>query len=182
MSSRHWPTATLRPCASAGFRHPLVRKLAVRLSRELGLGEEEQVLADVRAQVRDIGTIALPDAVILKTGPLSPRDWAQLNRHPELGAELLKSFPTLGSAAALVRAHHERWDGDGYPRGLRGDAIPLPSRIVAVCDAFVAIATDRPHRRGIGTDHPEASRRRPARRGDRSGSPSDREHRSHPSP
>ena len=86
----------------------------------------------------------------MKTGPLSPNDWAELNRHPELGAELLQSLPPMGEAAVHVRAHHERWDGEGYPDGLRGDSIPLPSRVVAVCDAFVAMATDRPYRRGIG--------------------------------
>jgi HD-GYP domain-containing protein (c-di-GMP phosphodiesterase class II)/DNA-binding CsgD family transcriptional regulator len=131
---------------------PLVRKLALRVSRQLGLDEQEQLLADLGAQLRDIGMIALPDSVILKTDPLTPGDWAQLNRHPELGAELLRSFPGMAETAGVVRAHHERWDGEGYPNGLRGEAIPLPSRIISVCDAFVAIATDRPHRRGIGAE------------------------------
>jgi len=88
--------------------------------------------------------------VILATGPLSPADWALVNQHPELGAELLQSLPSLAPMAQLVRAHHERWDGRGYPDGLAGEAIPLPSRVVAACDGFVAIATDRPHRRGLG--------------------------------
>ena len=90
--------------------------------------------------------------MIFNTGPLTPADWSLLNRHPERGAELLHSLPGMGRAAELVRAHHERWDGDGYPDGLQGAAIPLPSRVVAVCDAFVAIATDRPHRRGVGAE------------------------------
>jgi HD-GYP domain-containing protein (c-di-GMP phosphodiesterase class II)/DNA-binding CsgD family transcriptional regulator len=131
---------------------PLVRKLAAQVSRQLGLGRTERSAVDVCAQIRDIGMIKLPDSVVLKTGPLSPQDWALLNRHPELGAELLQSFPAMAGSAALVRAHHERWDGDGYPDGLRGKAIPLASRVVAVCDAFVSIATDRPHRRGIGAE------------------------------
>jgi HD-GYP domain-containing protein (c-di-GMP phosphodiesterase class II)/DNA-binding CsgD family transcriptional regulator len=136
------------PAQHAGT--PLVRKLAAQVSRQLGLGRADRGAVDVCAQIRDIGMIKLPDSVVLKTGPLSPQDWALLNRHPALGAELLQSFPTMAESAALVRAHHERWDGDGYPDGLRGKAIPLASRVVAVCDAFVAIATDRPHRRGIG--------------------------------
>jgi len=136
------------PAQHAGT--PLVRKLAAQVSRRLGLDATERLAVDICAQVRDAGMISLPDAVILKTGPLSPDDWTLLNRHPELGAELLGSFPTMARAAELVRAHHEQWDGGGYPDGLQGELIPLPSRIVSVCDAFVAIATDRPHRRGIG--------------------------------
>jgi putative nucleotidyltransferase with HDIG domain len=128
----------------------LVRKLAGQVSRELGLDAAARLAVDVCAQVRDIGMIGLPDSVVLKTDPLSPEDWALLNCHPVLGAELLHPFPMMAEAAELVRAHHERWDGDGYPDGLTGEAIPLPSRIVAACDAFVSIATDRPHRRGIG--------------------------------
>jgi HD-GYP domain-containing protein (c-di-GMP phosphodiesterase class II)/DNA-binding CsgD family transcriptional regulator len=138
------------PAQHAGT--PLVRKLAAQVSRQLGLGHAERVAVDVCAQIRDIGMIKLPDSVVLKTGALSPQDWALLNRHPELGAELLLCFSTMAESAALVRAHHERWDGNGYPDGLRGTAIPLPSRVVAVCDAFVAIASDRPHRRGIGAE------------------------------
>ena len=138
------------PAQHAGT--PMVRKLAAKVSRQLGLRQAERLAVDVCAQVRDIGMIKLPDSVVLKTGSLSPEDWALLNRHPELGAELLQSSATMAHAAELVRAHHERWDGEGYPDGLRGEAIPLPSRVVAVCDAFVAIATDRPHRRGIGAE------------------------------
>ncbi len=129
---------------------PLVRKLARRVGRDLGLDASEAMLLDACAQVRDIGMIGMPDSVILNTGPLSPDEWASVNRHPELGAEMLRSLSGMAAVARLVRAHHERWDGAGYPDGLLGEAIPLASRVVAVCDAFVAIATDRPHRRGAG--------------------------------
>jgi putative nucleotidyltransferase with HDIG domain len=128
----------------------LVRKLAMRICRALGLDEAETVMVDACAQVRDVGMLGLSDAVILNTGALTPGDWAAMNRHPEIGAEMLQSLPGMAAVARLVRAHHERWDGEGYPDGLFGEAIPLPSRIVAACDAFVAIATDRPHRRGVG--------------------------------
>lgn len=129
---------------------PLVRKLARRVSRRLGLCEADALLVDACAQLRDVGMIGLSDSVVQNTGALSPGDWTSMNRHPELGEELLQSLPGMAPVARLVRAHHERWDGEGYPDGLRGEAIPLASRIVAVCDAFVAIATDRPHRRGAG--------------------------------
>lgn len=128
----------------------LVRKLALRVSRRLGLDEADALMVDACAQLRDVGMIGLSDSVILNTGALSPDDWASMNRHPELGEELLQSLPGMAPVGRLVRAHHERWDGEGYPDGLHGEAIPLASRIVAVCDAFVAIATDRPHRRGAG--------------------------------
>lgn len=141
---------TRAPAHHAGT--PLVRKLAAKVSGQLGLDADERLAVDVCAQVRDVGMIALPDSVVLKTGPLSPEDSALLGRHPELGAELLQSFPVMGEIAELVRAHHERWDGTGSPDGLRAEAIPTASRIVAVCDAFVSLATDRPHRRGIGAE------------------------------
>jgi HD-GYP domain-containing protein (c-di-GMP phosphodiesterase class II)/DNA-binding CsgD family transcriptional regulator len=136
------------PLVHAGT--PLVRKLALRVCRHLGLSDAEALMVDACAQLRDVGMIGLSDSVILNTGALSPGDWASMNRHPELGEELLQSLPGMAPMARLVRAHHERWDGEGYPDGLHGEAIPLASRIVAVCDAFVAIATDRPHRRGAG--------------------------------
>jgi putative nucleotidyltransferase with HDIG domain len=131
---------------------PMVRQLAVKLGRELGLDGRNQALLDVAIRVRDVGMVAVPDAVVLATTPLSPEDWEVVNRHPVIGAELLEELFVVASAAPIVRAHHERWDGDGYPDGLRGDAIPLLSRVIATCDAFVAIATDRPHRRGVGAE------------------------------
>ncbi len=130
----------------------LVRSLAVQVSRELELDAYEQAQVELAARVRDVGMLGLPDAVVLKTEPLGSDDWAQLNRHPGLGAELLATIPETRSLADIVRAHHERWDGEGYPDGLRGEIIPVLSRVIAVCDAFVAIANDRPHRRGVGRD------------------------------
>jgi DNA-binding CsgD family transcriptional regulator/HD-like signal output (HDOD) protein len=130
----------------------LVRKLAVQMSRHLGLEDQDRALMDLCAGLRDIGMIGVPDAVLLKTGALSAADWQVLNRHPVLGAELLRPMPQLRTAANIVRAHHERWDGGGYPDGLRGEDIPLLSRVIAVCDAFVAIASDRPYRRGVGAE------------------------------
>jgi putative nucleotidyltransferase with HDIG domain len=138
------------PSVHAGT--PLVRRHAGDIARLLGLDDRERLAVEVCARVRDIGMISLPDEILLHAFALSVDDQALLDRHPALGAEMLLSIPTMAAAAAAVRAHHERWNGAGYPDGLRGEAIPLPSRIVAVCDAFVAVATDGPHRRGIGAD------------------------------
>jgi putative nucleotidyltransferase with HDIG domain len=133
---------------------PLVRLLASRVAKELGLDTSSRALLDVAVRTRDIGMIALPDPVLLTTSPLSPAQWQLVNRHPVVGAELLDGLPVVAPAAPIVRAHHERWDGGGYPDGTSGDAIPLLSRIIATCDAFAATATDRPYRRGLG---PEAA-------------------------
>lgn len=131
---------------------PMVRELTVRVCGRLDLDQVDVALADVSTRLRDVGMLALPDSVVLATGPLSPADWELVNRHPVLGAELLASVEGFERAVPVVRGHHERWDGEGYPDGLRAESIPLLSRIISVADAFVAIATDRPHRRGLGPD------------------------------
>ena len=130
----------------------MVRQLAGKVGQTLGLDAEEQALLDVSVRVRDVGMVALPDAVVLARTPLSSSDWELVNRHPVIGAEMLESLDVAAPAGQVVRAHHERWDGGGYPDGLSGDAIPLLSRIISTCDAFVAMASDRPHRRGVGAE------------------------------
>ena len=131
---------------------PMVRQLAVKVGRELGLDAQEQTLLEISVRVRDVGLLALPDSLVLATTSLVPADWELVNRHPVIGADLLEELAVVASAAPIIRAHHERWDGDGYPDGRRGEAIPLLSRVIAICDAFVAIASDRPHRRGLGAE------------------------------
>jgi putative nucleotidyltransferase with HDIG domain len=128
----------------------LVVRLASRIGRELDLDKDAQSVLEVSARVRDVGMLALPDSVVLATWRLSPEDWALINTHPVLGAQLLEELELMAAAAPIVRGHHERWDGNGYPDGLSGDAIPMLSRVIATCDAFVGIASDRPHRRGMG--------------------------------
>jgi putative nucleotidyltransferase with HDIG domain len=131
---------------------PLVCELAVRLGRALGLDSDDLALLDISARIRDIGMIGLPDRVVRSTEPLSPDDWELVNQHPALGAELLAGLPAMKQAQPIVRGHHERWDGGGYPDGHSQENIPLLSRVIAACDAFVAIASDRPHRQGIGAE------------------------------
>lgn len=128
----------------------LVRQIATAIARALGLPERARELVDVCVRVRDVGMIGLPDAVVLSTGRLAVQDWELLCSHPERGAELLQSVRAPSLVVEAVRHHHERWDGEGYPAGLSGPAIPIVSRIIAVADSFVAIARDRPHRRGAG--------------------------------
>ena len=129
-----------------------VATVAVRVGRRLRLGAVE--LHDLRyaAELHDLGKVGLPDAVLLKPGPLAADEWDLVRQHPALGEELVGVLPELAPAARFVRHHHERIDGGGYPDGLRGEAIPEASRVLAVADAFVAMAEDRPYRAALDPD------------------------------
>ena len=100
------------------------------------------------APMHDVGKIGIPDAVLCKPGPLDADEWATMRRHPEIGAEIIGEYPSgvLQLAREIALAHHEKWDGSGYPRGLAGEAIPLSARIVAIADVFDALTTRRPYK------------------------------------
>lgn len=97
--------------------------------------------------VHDIGKLGVPDSILLKPGPLNAEELRIMRKHPIIGAALIQNLPFLRGSVALVRHHHERWDGAGYPDGLRGDRIPISARVFAVADSFDAATTDRPYRR-----------------------------------
>jgi HD-GYP domain-containing protein (c-di-GMP phosphodiesterase class II) len=97
--------------------------------------------------LHDVGKLAVPDAILFKPDALSADEFSLVARHPEVGAEILRDVDFLGEGKLVVRHHHERWDGAGYPDRLAGDAIPLPARVFAVADALDALTTDRPYRR-----------------------------------
>ncbi len=96
--------------------------------------------------LHDIGKLAVPDAVLNKPGPLDDEEWRQVRQHPTQGVRILSGVPFLGGALDVVRHHHERWDGSGYPAGLRGEQIPLWARMFAVVDTVDAVTSDRPYR------------------------------------
>ena len=100
------------------------------------------------APMHDVGKIGIPDAVLRKPGPLDADEWATMRRHPEIGAEIIGEYPSgvLQLAREIALAHHEKWDGSGYPRGLADEAIPLSARIVAIADVFDALTTRRPYK------------------------------------
>jgi HD-GYP domain-containing protein (c-di-GMP phosphodiesterase class II) len=106
------------------------------------------------AELHDIGKIAIPDTILNKPGPLDDEEWAFMRRHTLIGESMLSAAPALHAAALIVRSSHERYDGAGYPDGLRGEQIPLASRIVFVCDAYHAMTSDRPY--GVTASTPEA--------------------------
>jgi HD-GYP domain-containing protein (c-di-GMP phosphodiesterase class II) len=99
--------------------------------------------------LHDLGKIGVPDAVLNKPGRLTAEEIAQMQRHPEIGYDLLRDMAFLHEELGLIRHHHERWDGSGYPDQLRGEAIPRGACILGVADAFDAMTSDRPYRRGL---------------------------------
>ena len=125
-----------------------VARLAEAVGRHLGLEGEALDHVRVAAELHDVGKVAIPDAILNKPGPLDDEEWAFMRRHTLIGERIVAAAPALGPVAKLVRASHERWDGDGYPDRTAGEDIPLGARIVAVCDAYDAIVADRPYRRG----------------------------------
>ena len=131
-----------------------VASLAADVAIALGLPERDLREIRLGALLHDVGKLAVPDEILRSPGPLTPLEWATMRRHPEAGERILA--PLLAAAGvtrasargvlAIVRSHHERWDGAGYPDGLAGDGIPLGARVVAVADAFEAMLEHRPYR------------------------------------
>ena len=127
-----------------------VAAYALLIADELGIQAREERGALAQAAVlHDVGKIGVPDRILLKDGGLSDDEWAAIRRHPELGAALVGDLPSLRAARELILAHHERWNGRGYPRGLAGTGIPFPARIFAVADAFDALTSARPYHRPL---------------------------------
>jgi hypothetical protein len=135
-----------------GHHSTQVGAMAMRVGARLGMDTDELQLLGYAARLHDVGKLAVPDAILLKPGPLDEDEWEVMRRHPDWGAEIVASVPGLERLAELVRAHHERWDGSGYPGGLSGDHIPLASRVIAVCDAFEAMVSRRPYRAPLTLD------------------------------
>lgn len=137
----------LRERCTAGHSHR-VRAYALLLAREMGCRDPSFLsnLAEA-ALLHDVGKIGVPDAVLLKPGPLTADESALMRRHPESGAGLIGNIASLAPIRELILAHHERFDGSGYPGGHRGDSIPLGARIFGVVDTLDALTTDRPYRR-----------------------------------
>ncbi len=129
-----------------------VQGLSVAIARELGCSEDDIEIIGLGALLHDIGKIGVSDRVLRKPGPLTDDEWEEIKRHPELGYRFLRKLTIASRVADIVRAHHERWDGRGYPLGLAGEAIPLGARIFAVADAFDAMTSDRPYRRALTRD------------------------------
>lgn len=125
-----------------------VTELTLRLARAMGIDNSELMHIRRGALLHDIGKMGIPDAILHKPGPLDKHEQEIMRRHPTYAYEMLKSIPFLGPALEIPHCHHEKWDGTGYPQGLRGDEIPLSARIFAVADIWDALSSDRPYRKG----------------------------------
>ncbi|MGH2839250.1 MAG: HD domain-containing phosphohydrolase [Solirubrobacteraceae bacterium] len=126
--------------------------LAVDIARKLGVSDQKLMDVENAALLHDIGKIGVPDAVLHKPGKLTAAEWDIMRRHPIIGEQIVSSMKPLAHLAPIVRAEHERFDGRGYPDGLRGGQIPLASRIILVADAYHAMMSDRPYRAALGHD------------------------------
>jgi len=129
-----------------------VSDLAMRIAVEMGLPWDEVETIRAAARVHDLGKIEIDSVVLNKPGRLDDREWELMRRHPIVGAEIIARFPEFARGADYIRYHHERWDGKGYPYGLRGEEIPLGARVIAVADAYDAMATTRPYRHALSLD------------------------------
>jgi two-component system cell cycle response regulator len=122
--------------------------LAVAIGEQLGLPRRSLRLIEQAALFHDVGKLALPDSILKKPGALDEDEWQLVRRHTLIGERILSASPAFAEVGRIVRGSHERWDGDGYPDGLAAEEIPIEARVVAACDAYDAIITDRPYRRG----------------------------------
>jgi len=126
-----------------------VTELALQLGRELGLRTQDMELLQTAGLLHDVGKIGVPEAILLKPSRLTEDEYEQIKQHPAIGAAILQPIKGLEEVAQIVYYHHERYDGQGYLEGLRGENIPQPARILAVCDTFAAMTSDRPHRKSL---------------------------------
>ena len=123
-----------------------VSALSVEVGQMLGLRRDELEELERAAQLHDLGKLAVPDEILHKPGPLDQREWAFVRQHTVVGERILRASPALRSVATIVRSSFENWDGSGYPDGIAGDEIPLSSRIIRACNAYVAMTSDRSYR------------------------------------
>jgi HD-GYP domain-containing protein (c-di-GMP phosphodiesterase class II) len=142
---------------NTGVHSTRLAEWSVRIGRDLGLDDGALRDLEVAAILHDIGKIGTPDHILKKPGPLTPEERGIIQKHPEYGWAVLRVVPGFERVSLFVLHHHEAFDGSGYPAGLKGEEIPIGSRIVSVMDSFDAMVSSRPYRRGLSLD--EAVRR-----------------------
>jgi putative nucleotidyltransferase with HDIG domain len=132
--------------AYTGKHAERVTLFAIEIARELGLPAPDTPEVEFGFLLHDVGKLAIPDSILFKPGPLTTEERAMMSRHTIVGAEIMRDIEFLAEASKVVRSHHERWDGNGYPDRLAGEQIPLNARVFAVADVFDALTTNRPYR------------------------------------
>jgi putative nucleotidyltransferase with HDIG domain len=130
-----------------------VSRYMLEIAREMGVVEGTQEWVDMQrgSLLHDVGKIGVSDAILLKPGKLTDDEWELMRKHPEIGYHMLRQVKFLQGPAEIILAHHERWDGQGYPKGLHEDEIPLGARIFSVVDTFDSMTSDRPYRKALST-------------------------------
>lgn len=152
---------TLRDVAFETEEHTHhMKEFALRLAQILNLSEKEKEALSLLADFHDVGKITIPQEILQKPGPLSEEEWETVRRHPEVGFRIAQAIPVLAPIANLVLAHHEWYNGQGYPRGLKGEEIPLLARLIAICDAFDVMVSGRPYKKGLSVEEAVAELRR----------------------
>jgi HD-GYP domain-containing protein (c-di-GMP phosphodiesterase class II) len=144
----------LLAAASVYLASYVYRRFAARLEQERAHARKmaELHLATIEALLHDIGKLAVPEHILNKPGPLTPEEFQKVRIHPQVGAEIIAGVPFPYPVVPLILSHHERWDGRGYPAGLKQDEIPLGARILCVADYFDALTSDRPYHKSIGNE------------------------------
>ena len=122
-----------------------LKEMCLKMGEKLWLSPRQMADLALLAQVHDLGKVAVPDSILFKKGPLTEEEWEVMRQHPEKGYRIALSSPALAGVADLILKHHERWDGKGYPLGLRGEEIPVECRILSIADAFDAMTGGRPY-------------------------------------
>jgi HD-GYP domain-containing protein (c-di-GMP phosphodiesterase class II) len=123
--------------------------MVTSIARSLNLKEMEVSSISIAARLHDLGKIGVRDDILLKPAPLTDEEFAIIRQHPVIGAKILEPIPSLKEMIPLVLSHHERFDGKGYPEGLKGNEIPFWARMTAVADTYHALTSDRPYRKGM---------------------------------
>ncbi len=126
-----------------------VTELAIRMAQAMGMSDEELIHVRRGALLHDIGKMGIPDEILTKSGPLTDDEWAVFRRHPENARDVLEPIPFLRPAIDIPYSYNERWDGTGFPRGLKGEEIPLAARIFAVADVYDALSSERHYRKAL---------------------------------
>src|SRR5213075_3122047 len=126
-----------------------VQLYAAALARALGMRDNDIQGVKTAALLHDIGKLAVPEHILSKPGPLTPEEFQKIRAHPKVGADIISAVPFPYPVAPLILSHHERWDGKGYPSGLKGEEIPLGARILSVVDYYDALTSDRPYHKAM---------------------------------